>query len=140
MRCWLIALATLAAAAPAMAQDFKGPAAGKWRSIIDGDTGKPSDHCIKKQEPLADFLDGDDLNELGITCADFQFRREGQKVVGTYVCTDREEGVKMTSNVTLTGDMASRYTSEIITRYVPAPAPGYETVTTRATSTRVGAC
>jgi hypothetical protein len=140
MRFRLIALACLAATSPALSQEFKGPVAGQWRSILDGDTSKPSDQCIEKQESLADFLDGDDTIDAGITCADFKFRREGQTIVGTYVCTDKDSGMKMASSVTLTGDMSSKYTSQIITRFSPPPAPGYETVTAKATSTRIGAC
>lgn len=140
MHYWLIALACLATASPAVAQEFKGPAAGKWRSIIDGDTSKPTDQCIAKQESLADFLDGDDMIDVGITCTDFKFRREGRKILGTFVCTDKDNGVTMTSSVTLTGDLSSKYTSEIITRFSPPPAPGYEKVTAKASLTRIGSC
>jgi hypothetical protein len=140
MRHWLIALCGLIAIAPAAAQEFKGPAAGNWRSIVDGGASGPIDQCIEKQESLAEFLDGDDSIDAGITCAGFKFRREGGKVVGSYVCTNKEAGVRMTSTVTITGDLSSKYTSEIVTRFTPPPAPGYETATMKATMTRIGPC
>jgi hypothetical protein len=130
----------LLAAAPAAAEEFKGPAPGSWRTIIDGDAANPRTICIENQESLDNFLDGDDLIEVGIECGSFKFRREGEKVIGSYICRDKDEGVTMTSDVTFKGDLSRSYTSEIVTRFEPPPAPGYETVTTKATNTRIGAC
>lgn len=137
------AAAPAPAAAPAGASaPVDGPAAGKWRVTVTamGQTLPPTEQCITQQISLAEAEKMQ--QQAGVTCSEQNYRREGDAWVGHSVCTMDTGGapMKVTTDMRVTGDFASRYTMDMTSKMDPAPMPGMAEQKMTMEAERIGDC
>jgi hypothetical protein len=126
------------AASAALAADMEGPSAGKWRVTIssEGMPVMPNEVCYKAKTTLAEAEQAQ--RQAGVTCSEQSYRREGDAIVSHSVCT--VQGMKMTTDMRVTGDFNAKYTMDMTTTMDPAPAPGMGTTKMSIVSERIGDC
>jgi len=131
--------APAATAAPAL----EGPAAGKWRISMTnmmGLTLPSTEVCYAEQVSLAEAEKMQ--QQAGVTCSEQSYRREGDAWVGHSVCNMDAGGTPMrvTTDMRVTGDFASKYTMDITSRMDPAPMPDMAETKMIMTAERIGDC
>jgi hypothetical protein len=126
------------AASAALAADMEGPAAGKWRVTIssEGMPAMPSEVCYATKTTLAEAQKMQ--QDAGVACSEQSYRREGDAIVAHHVCT--VQGMKMTTDMRVTGDFNTRYTMDMTSTMDPPPAPGMGTRKMSIVSERLGDC
>lgn len=120
---------------------IKGPKPGKWQVTTSvetpmGSTTLPaSEICITKEE--LEYPQGVTDVEGG-ECSVSPLRRQGDAIVGTSVC--QISGTRATSELRITGDFNQRYTTEVVTRLDPPPAPQMTQTRMTLSAQRLGDC
>jgi hypothetical protein len=76
--------------------------------------------------------------QAGADCTVEPFRREGGAMVSKSSCAI--DGMTMASDIRITGDFDSAYTTEVTTTMTPAPMPGMETTSISIAAQRLGDC
>jgi hypothetical protein len=119
-----------------------GPTPGLWRVTTQisgmpaGATPPAAEVCIR--EARFEAPQGP-MTTPGMNCEQQAFRREGDTVVGRSVCTTAE-GVRMSSDMRVSGDFTRRYTMEIRSTTTPAPDPSMASMTMVMMAERLGDC
>lgn len=128
------------AAAPAGATAaLDGPADGKWKITTTmsavGAAIPPTEACYKKTS-------FDDLQKArqgaGVECTDRSFKRDGAAVTGHTACT--VGGMKMITDMRITGDMKTAYTMDMTITMDPAPTPALAIQKITVHAERLGDC
>lgn len=133
---------TTAAASATAAGLPSGPTPGLWRVTTQmsgmpaGAAMPPAEVCIR--EARFEAPQGA-ATVPGMNCEQQAFRREGDAMVGRSVCTSAE-GVRMTSDMRVSGDFTRRYTMEIRSTTTPAPDPSMASMTMVMMAERLGDC
>ncbi len=136
--------ASKADSAPAVAA-MEGPRPGLWRitaripGMPEGVSMPPIETCVTRQ----DFSEmqrgpGQEMPE-GVECSEQTFRRDGDAMVGRSVCT-MPDGTRAETDMRVTGDLSSRYSTEVRTRMTPAPDPSMAETVMTMTAERIGDC
>lgn len=124
---------------------MEGPRPGLWRitasvpGMPDGVAMPAIETCVTRQ----DFSEmqrgpGQETSE-GVECSEQSFRRDGDAIVGHSVC-NMPNGVRAETDMRVTGDLSSRYSTEVRTRMTPAPDPSMADTTMTMTAERIGDC
>lgn len=115
-----------------------GPAPGKWRLTMTtmGQTMPATETCYAK----TNFAEMQTMQaDAGITCTENSYRREGADVVGHSVCTTKD-GMKMTTDSRISGDLGSAYTMDMTSKLDPPPMPSLAEQKISITAERIGDC
>lgn len=126
-------------AAPAAMAAIDGPATGKWKTtvMVNGRAMPSAEVCVDK---LVDFSEAQKLQQqAGTTCSEVTQHREGDVLTVHSACT-LAGGRKTVSDIKVTGDFKSSYTTEMHTVSDPPVVPGKPASDITVKSERVGDC
>lgn len=122
--------------------DLPGPKPGLWKMTITsmGQTLPAQETCVEK---AMSFQEAQEMQkQVGVTCSEQSFKKEGDTVIGRSVCTMDMGGkpTTITSDTKITGDYNSKYTMEVVGKMDPAPMPQMAETSTTIVAERVGDC
>lgn len=118
---------------------IEGPAAGKWRittTMAGAPVAIPPIETCYTKKTFAEMQTS--RQAPGVECSEQSYKRQGGKVVGHSVCT--VNGRKMTTDMTVTGDLNTAYTMDMTTAIDPPPAPGMSEQKMTLRAERLGDC
>ncbi|WP_297804042.1 DUF3617 family protein [uncultured Brevundimonas sp.] len=130
-----------AAPAAGAAAELEGPKPGLWRvttameGVPGGASVPPQEVCITE----AKFEAPSSVQAAGADCTTTPLTKQGDARVSTATC-NLPNNMKSESTVKVSGDFASRYTTEVVTKINPAPAPGMGETKITMTAERIGDC
>lgn len=126
------------ASATPPAEMVDGPAAGKWKvtTTASGQTMPSQEICYKKQVSFAEAQDMQ--KQAGVVCSENSYKRDGAVMIGHSVCT--MQGMTMTTDTRVEGDMNTKYTMDMTTRMDPPPAPNMAEQKMSIVMERLGDC
>lgn len=130
--------ATASAAAP----DLEAPAPGKWRMTSQMASGPGAGMAMPAAEVCITAADTTAAQKAqlppGADCQNPTIRKEGATTVSHVQCTSNGSTVVVDSRIT--GDMKTKYTTEMTTKTTPEPAPGMGEIKMTITAERIGDC
>ncbi len=135
-----------ATAAPAMhssgdaAMDVAdGPAPGKWRITTTMSAMPAAMPPIETCYAKTTFAEMQKKQQgAGVQCSEQSFNRQGDAMIGHSVCT--VNGMKTTTDMTITGDVKTAYTMDMTMKMDPPPAPGMGEQKMTIKAQRLGDC
>ena len=121
------------------AQEVNSPGPGRWRitTTMPGPPVAVEEHCY----PLRNLrFDPQKQSESLGDCKEVSGHREGDLINGHSVCTRADKERTYTTDIRISGDLGSRYTTETITRFDPPPRPDVTEIEITSVYERLGDC
>lgn len=130
------------ATASTTAPELQAPAPGKWRVSSQMASGPGAGMAMPATEMCITAADTAAAQQAqlppGADCQNPTVRKEGNTTISNVQCTANGSTVVVDSRTT--GDMNTKYTTEMTTRTTPEPAPGMGEVKMTITAERIGDC